>query len=96
MRGGLNVTLTRAEEIRDAGKGGKATVAHKDAIDKAYSDFRYHVVRPVKGADKADSDSIAVPAHIAKLAAALAEACNEYESARKLASTAVANAFAAK
>ncbi len=39
---------------------------------------------------------IAVPAHIAQLAAALAAACNEYEGAKKLASTAVAEAFAAK
>ena len=40
------------------------------------------------------AEEIEVPAHIAKLAAQLAAACNEYEQSRKLASTAVANAFA--
>jgi len=44
---------------------------------------------------EAAKDGIAVPAHIAKLAAALVAACNEYEGAKKLASTAVAEAFAA-
>jgi hypothetical protein len=43
---------------------------------------------------KTDADSIKVPAHIAKLAAQLAAACNEYEESRKIATTAVANAFA--
>ena len=41
-----------------------------------------------------EKTGVEVPAHIAKLAAALAAACNEYESAKKLASTAVAGAFA--
>jgi hypothetical protein len=39
-------------------------------------------------------EGIEVPAHIAKLAAQLAEACAQYEDSRKLASTAVAEAFA--
>lgn len=40
-------------------------------------------------------EELEVPPHIAKLAKALADACNEYEQAKKLASTAVAQAFAA-
>ena len=43
-------------------------------------------------ADK--GEELQVPKHIAALAAQLAEACAEYEQARKLASTALANAFA--
>lgn len=46
--------------------------------------------------NKAEREEIDVPAHIAALAAKLVAACNEYEKAKKLASTAVANAFAAK
>lgn len=46
-----------------------------------------------KGSDK--GDELEVPEHIAALAAKLAKACAEYEQARKLASTALANAFAA-
>ena len=42
--------------------------------------------------DKAEP--IEVPAHIAALAAKLAAACAEYEQARKIAATAVAQAFA--
>lgn len=47
------------------------------------------------GAVSNKTESVEVPAHIAKLAAALAQACAEYEGAKKLASTAVAEAFAA-
>ena len=45
-----------------------------------------------KGSDK--GEELEVPEHIAALAAKLAKACNEYEQARKLASTAIAAAFA--
>jgi hypothetical protein len=42
------------------------------------------------------AEPVEVPANIAKLAAQLAAACNEYEGAKKLAAQAVAEAFAAK
>lgn len=45
-----------------------------------------------KGSDK--GEELQVPKHIAALAAQLAQACAEYEQSRKLASTALANAFA--
>lgn len=45
-----------------------------------------------EGSDKAEE--LTVPRHIAALAAQLAAACNEYEQARKLGATALANAFA--
>ena len=72
------------------------------AIDRANSQFGYYISGTAgnKGAGKGtgtgtDSDDIAIPKNIRELAAALAEACNAYEGARKLASTAVATAFAA-
>ena len=54
------------------------------------------LVKAVMGATsgKGETETLTVPRHIAELAKALAEACNEYEQARKLASTAVAAAFA--
>lgn len=52
------------------------------------------LIADIVGKSSGMSDEIAVPRHIAALAKQLAEACAEYEQARKLASTALANAFA--
>jgi hypothetical protein len=49
-----------------------------------------------KGARSTKTEPVEVPAHIAKLAAALAAACSEYEQAKRLAAQAIAEAFAAK
>ena len=93
VAGTLQVDAGHAERILSKGKGAGAKPEHVKAIDRATADFRYHIVRPdAKGAKP--SDELAVPKHIAALAAQLAMACAEYEGARKLASTAVANAFA--
>jgi hypothetical protein len=48
---------------------------------------------PVKSS-RGEREEIEVPAHIAKLAAALAAACSEYEGAKRLAALAVSEAFA--
>lgn len=48
---------------------------------------------PAKGKSN-KTEEVEVPAHIAKLAAQLAAACNEYEGAKRLAAQAVAQAFA--
>ena len=48
---------------------------------------------PAKGKSNKTED-VEVPAHIAKLAAQLAAACNEYEGAKRLAAQAIAQAFA--
>lgn len=60
--------------------------AAKKALQRLLSDLMG------KGSDK--GDELEVPEHIAALAAKLAKACAEYEQARKLASTAIAAAFA--
>ena len=63
LRGALGVTITQAEAIREAGKGGGTSKANKAAIDRAYSDFRYYVVRPTaKGA--VTRDSVVIPAAV--------------------------------
>ena len=38
----------QAERILSLGKGGKAKKAHIEAIDRAYSDFRYYIVTKPK------------------------------------------------
>jgi hypothetical protein len=60
-----------------------------ETAKKAYN----RLVADIMGKTAGKGEGLAVPAHIAKLAKALAEACKEYEQARKLASTAVAEAF---
>ena len=67
-------------------KDAKGYEAAKKALQRLIAD--------IAGKTNADKEEIEVPAHIAKLAAQLAQACAEYEQARKLASTALANAFA--
>ena len=97
VMGTLAIGQDVAERILSKGKGAGAKPEHVKAIDRATADFRYHVVRPTAkaGADKT-SDEMIVPKHIRELAAQLAAACAEYEGARKLGATALAQAFAKK
>jgi len=46
LRGALQVNVKAAERILSSGKGAGAKPEHVKAIDKASSDFRYHIVRP--------------------------------------------------
>ena len=92
IMGTLDCDAAKAERILSKGKGAGANAEHVKAIDRATSDFRYHVVRAVKG--DTTRDEIGVPKHIQEMADALAKACAEYEGARKLCSTAIAKSFA--
>ena len=66
-----------------------------DSTADKYETARKRVQRLVKAVyETAKAEELEVPAHIAKLAKQLAAACAEYEQARKLASTALAAAFA--
>ena len=99
MAGNLGIALAQATVIREKGKGAGVKPEHKAAIDKAYSDFRYYVVtgKGAKGKEQdVTRDELAVPRNIQALANELAKACAGYEDAKKLAATALANAFAAK
>ena len=76
-------------------KSGRIVLDTKDArYDAVSRALRRFITRVVGDESPREAESIAVPAHIAKLAKQLAEACAEYEQSRKLASTAVAEAFA--
>jgi hypothetical protein len=73
-------------------KSGRITFpADADTAKRACNRFIQRIMGDTK--PKAKPAGIEVPAHIAKLAAQLVAACNEYEESRKLASTAVAQAF---
>lgn len=82
LRGALNITLTQAETIRDAGKGGNASKAHKAAIDRAYSDFRYYVVRPV--AKATTRDAVTIPAAVLEHLKAIDELVATYPEMRAM------------
>ena len=56
LAGGLDVTEEVAERILSRGKGKGASKAHIQAIDRAYSDFRYMVVRPVKAKSEGEGE----------------------------------------
>lgn len=88
------------------GKGkatGRAVLDKTAPTYEAAKKARYRAMEALTGdadapakSNASEREEIEVPAHIAKLASALAAACREYEGAKRLASTAVAEAFAAK
>jgi len=53
LRGALAVTAKVAERILSEGKGAGVKPDHIKAIDKASSDFRYHIARPEAQATQA-------------------------------------------
>lgn len=83
LRGALNITLTQAETIRDAGKGGNASKAHKAAIDRAYSDFRYYVVRPTAKA-AVTRDAVKLTNEMRALLTQLDALCTTYPEMRSV------------
>ena len=83
--------------VDGAGSGSGTKVLDKEHAN--YEACRKALGRLVKAivgttSDNVESEEVEVPAEILKAAERLAKLCNEYESARKLASTAIAQAFA--
>lgn len=82
-----------------AGSGKAEGTLVLDAEHPRYEACRKALGRLVKdivgGSGKTESEEIEVPAEILAAAAKLAKLCAQYEGARKLASTAIAQAFAA-
>jgi len=82
---------------------GAGKAAGTKVLDKAHANYeacRKALGRLVKdivggGSAKAETEELEIPAEILAAAAKLAKLCAEYEGARKLASTAIAQAFAA-
>jgi len=73
-----------------------ADQAFKRLMDDLTGDADAKVSAKAEGAPADAKDEIEVPADIAALAARLVKLCNEYKGAKRLASQAVAEAFAAK
>ena len=82
--------------VDGAGSGSGTKVLDKEHAN--YEACRKALGRLVKAivgttSDNVESEEVEVPAEILKAAERLAKLCNEYEGARKLASTAIAQAF---
>jgi hypothetical protein len=83
---------------------GKGKAVGTKVLDKdhpQYENCRKAVTNLTKAivgttSDTVETEEIEVPVEILKAAERLAKLCAEYEGARKLASTAIAQAFAAK
>lgn len=83
--------------VDGAGSGSGTKVLDKEHAN--YEACRKALGRLVKAivgttSDNVETEEVEVPAEILKAAERLAKLCNEYEGARKLASTAIAQAFA--
>ena len=63
-----------------------------DGVDAAKRGCN-RLIAAILGDTKAEAETLEVPAAIQKLADALAQACNEYEEARRLANTALSAAL---
>jgi len=71
------------ERILSRGKGKGASKAHIGAIDRAYSSFRYCVIRPVNKAKKAEPTSSARISREARtMAKALIDLCGSVAAAK--------------
>jgi hypothetical protein len=79
---------------------GKGKATGKKVLDSSAANYEaakkalQRLMADLMGKTSGKGEEFEVPEHIAALAAKLAKACAEYEQARKLASTALANAFA--
>lgn len=94
-----NVPIVTSESNRNKGQMTlDRSAPHFETAKTALRDMVADIVQSGKGSGSKSNraEAVEVPAHIAKLAAALAAACNEYEGAKRLAAQAVAEAFAAK
>ena len=61
IRGSLKVSAKTAERILSNGKGEACECdEHRSAIDKAYSDFRYHIIRKSEQEQTAPSKSMRI------------------------------------
>jgi hypothetical protein len=81
---------------RDSAAFTKADKAFKRLMDDLTGDADAQVSAKAEGEAADAKEEIEVPADIAALAARLVKLCNEYKGAKRLASQAVAEAFAAK
>ena len=80
---------------------GAGKAAGSKVLDKEHANYEAcrkalgRLVKDIVGGESAKSEELEVPPEVAAAAAKLAKLCAEYEGARKLASTAIAQAFAA-
>lgn len=91
---GQGYTPAQAESIMGASRKDRHAEDQK-GYDRARADFAYHVVRDATNQKtEAVEVEVEIPAELLKAAKRLAELANAYEDSRKLASKALAMAFA--
>ena len=89
---GQGYTPAQAESIMGASRKDRHAEDQK-GYDRARADFTYHVVRDATN-QKAEAVEVEIPEELLKAAKRLAELANAYEDSRRLASKALAMAFA--
>ena len=72
LQGGLKVTQQVAERILSKSKT-QRTKVQQDAYSRAYSDFRYHIMRPKKNGSATGSTTVSAQVDVVEQALALVE-----------------------
>jgi hypothetical protein len=72
LQGGLDVTQQVAERILSKPRTERSKV-HNNAYSKAYSDYRYHIIRPETKKDSATSGTVSAQVDVVEQALALVE-----------------------
>jgi len=80
LQGGLKVTQQVAERILSKSKT-QRTKVQQDAYSKAYSDFRYHIIRPKKGS-ATGSTTVSAQVDVVEQALALVESMTKAQQAK--------------
>jgi hypothetical protein len=82
LQGGLDVTQQVAERILSKPRTERSKV-HNNAYSKAYSDYRYHIIRPETKKDSATSGTTgSAQVDVVEQALALVESMNKAQQAK--------------
>ncbi len=90
---GQGYTATQTETVMGASRKDRHADDQRN-YDKARADFTYHVVRDATNQKAEEAVEVEIPTELIEAAKKLAKLANQYKDARKLASKALAMAFA--
>lgn len=81
LQGGLKITQQVAERILSKSKT-QRTKDQQDAYSRAYSDFRYHIMRPKKKGSATGSTTVSTQVDVVEQALALVESMTKAQQAK--------------